>query len=94
LHLLPDPGIAGFVYRLRIVGSAGCNAEVQILEHSDNQIRFKFGDSASVPVPQQCRSQTLFGGTPGTNNAMVFEASYDGLVVELFRRPYYLLFPN
>jgi hypothetical protein len=94
LHLLPDPGIAGLVYRLRIVGNAGCNAEVQILEHSDNQIRFKFGESASTPVPQQCRSATLFGGTPGTSNVMVFEATYDGLVAELFRRPYYLQVPN
>ncbi len=94
LHLLPDPGIAGLVYRLRIAGNPGCNAEVQILEHSDNQIRFKFGESASTPVPQQCRSSTLFGGTPGTYNAMVFEMSYDGLVVELFRRSYYLQVPN
>lgn len=94
LHLLPDPGVAGLVYRLRIAGNAGCNAEVQILEHSDNQMRFKFGESASAPVPQQCRSSTLFGGTPGTYNTMVFEASYDGLLVELFRRPYYLQVPN
>lgn len=76
LHLRSDPGIAGLVYRFRIVGSAGCTAEVQVLEHSDNQIRFKFG------------------GTPGTNNAMVLEASYDGLVIELFKRPYYLQVPG
>ena len=91
LHLLPDPGISGLSYEFRLSGLGVCGT-LNIIEHSDSQIRFRI-DSPN-PRPSVCTSNlTLFGGTPTTHNVMQFLVRYANVEVEYLRKPYDLVLP-
>ena len=94
LHLRPS-GVAGLTYELYVTGLmdpsqqiAGgtaptlgqCNMALQVLEHSDSRIQFRFGDPAGPAPSSTCMTflATYFNATAPTRPTMFLLGKYSG----------------
>lgn len=92
LHLRPDPGISGLTYEFKFSGADVC-APLDIVEHSDSQIRFRLGNPDQA-MPSSCASNnTLFGASASGRYVMAFSATYGGTTHDYLSRAYWLRLP-
>ncbi len=96
---LAPAGVTGLTYEFRMSGSRAdnpsaqaCNTVMQLVEHSQQRIRFRVGDP-SKPVPANCLSTTIFN-TSGTQFLMQLVAKYSGIESILWEQPYGLKKPT
>jgi hypothetical protein len=90
---LAPAGINGLTYEFRMGGgSPGCNTVVQVVEHSQQRIRFMVGDPSKV-VPTNCLSTTNFNTSPPQFH-MQLVAKYAGKEAVIWKQPYGLTKPT
>jgi hypothetical protein len=96
---LAPAGINALMYEFRMSGARAadpsaqaCNTVLQVLEHSQQRIKFRVGD-ASKPVPGNCLNTTSFNTSP-PQFVMQLVAKYGGRESLLWEQPYGLKKPT
>ena len=97
---LAPAGINGLAYEFRMSGARaadsgaqGCNTVMQVVEHSQQRIRFAVGD-ASKAVPDNCLDNNMIFNTSPPQFVMQLIAKYGGVETVLWEQPYGLKKPT